>query len=153
MDKIFTAFTKHCHSFSALEKHTRQYQYISAAERLSAAAEQKGSASAERHLKQATDPTAFVVNTLTDKAVYRRHETFTSDVRLPAMSLGLRLCASREGGTGGGGWVSALSLGSMAALGWSWVGHFSPPLHKWAEKAVLSPSRASISGSEAFFSV
>ena len=40
-----------------------------------------------------------------------------SDVRLPAMSLGLRLCASREGGTGGGGWVSALSLGSMAASG------------------------------------
>ena len=33
------------------------------------------------------------------------------------MSLGLRLCASREGGTGGGGWVSALSLGSMAAFG------------------------------------
>ena len=115
------------------------------------------------------------------------------------MSLGLRLCTSREGGTGGGGWVSALSLGSMAAsgcglekllvgagwaislllctnglrkqssigglvgpqflavkcfsrsrpLGWSWVGHFSS-LHKWAEKTVLSPSRASISGSEAF---
>ena len=56
-------------------------------------------------------------NTLTDKAVYRRHETFISDVRLPAMSLGLRICASREGGTGGGGWVSALSLGSMAAFG------------------------------------
>ena len=48
-----------------------------------------------------------VFNTLTDKAVYRRHETFISDVRLP---LGLRLCTSREGGTRGGGWVSALSL-------------------------------------------
>ena len=58
-----------------------------------------------------------MINTLTDKAVYRRHETFISDVRLPAMSLGLRLCASREGGTRGGGWVSALSLGSMAAFG------------------------------------
>ena len=58
------------------------------------------------------------INTLTDKAVYRQHEeTFISDVRLPAMSLGLRLCTSREGGTGGGGWVSALSLGSMAASG------------------------------------
>ena len=33
------------------------------------------------------------------------------------MSLGLKLCASREGGTGGGGWVSALSQGSMAAFG------------------------------------
>ena len=31
--------------------------------------------------------------------------------------MGLRLCASREGGTGGSGWVSALSLGSMAASG------------------------------------
>ena len=36
---------------------------------------------------------------------------------MSAMSLGLRLCASREGGTRGGGWVSALSLGSMAAFG------------------------------------
>ena len=45
------------------------------------------------------------------------NEAFISDVRLPAMSLGLRLCASREGGTGGGGWVSASSLGSMAASG------------------------------------
>ena len=33
---------------------------------------------------------------------------------VPAMSLGDRLCASREGGAGGGGWVSALSLGSIA---------------------------------------
>ena len=54
---------------------------------------------------------------LNDKAVYRWHESFISDVRLPVMSLGLRLCTSREGGTGGGGWVSALSLGSMAASG------------------------------------
>ena len=60
---------------------------------------------------------AIVINTLTNKAVYRRHETFISDVRLPAMSLGLRLCASRKGGTGRGGQVSALSLGSMAASG------------------------------------
>ena len=57
------------------------------------------------------------VNTLTDKAVYRWRETFISDVRLPAMSLGLRLCTSRKGGTGEGGQVSALSLGSMAASG------------------------------------
>ena len=54
------------------------------------------------------------LNTLT---VYRQHETFISDVTLPAMSLGLRLCASRKGRTGGGEWVSALSLGSMAASG------------------------------------
>ena len=60
---------------------------------------------------------AIVINTLTDKAVYRWRETFISDVRLPAMSLVLRLCASRKGGTGGGGQVSALSLGSMAASG------------------------------------
>ena len=94
------------------------------------------------------------VNTLTDKAVYRRHETFISDVRLPAMSLGLGLCASREGGAGGGGWVSALSLGSMAAFGLG--------LEKllvgagWAISLLLCTNglaRASISGSEAFFSV
>ena len=30
---------------------------------------------------------AIVINTLTDKAVYRWCETFISDVRLPAMSL------------------------------------------------------------------
>ena len=73
------------------------------------------------------------------------------------MPLGLRLCTSRDGGTGGGGWVSALGLGSMAASGLglekTLVGDFSPPLHKGVEKTVLSPCRASISGSEAFFSV
>ena len=58
-------------------------------------------------------------NPFPDVAGYIRHETFISDVRLPAMSLGDRLCASREGRTGGGGWVSALSLGSMAAFGLS----------------------------------
>ena len=81
------------------------------------------------------------INTLTDKAVYRWHETFISDVRLPAMSLGLRFCASRKGGTVGGGWVSALSLGSMAAsglglekllVGAGWA--ISPTLHKWPRK-------------------
>ena len=36
---------------------------------------------------------------------------------LPAMSLGLRFCASRKGGTGGGGWVSALGQDNMAASG------------------------------------
>ena len=40
------------------------------------------------------------------------------------MSLGLRLCASREGGTGGGEWVSALSLGNMAASGLELGGPF-----------------------------
>ena len=62
-------------------------------------------------------PVSSIVNTVTNKAVYRRPETFISDVRLLAMSLGLGLCASGEGGTGGGGWVSALSRGSMAASG------------------------------------
>jgi len=36
---------------------------------------------------------------------------------LPAMSLGLRFCASRKGGTGGGGQVSTLGPGNMAASG------------------------------------
>jgi len=33
------------------------------------------------------------------------------------MSLGLRLCASRKGGAGGGGQVSTLGPGNMAASG------------------------------------
>ena len=36
---------------------------------------------------------------------------------LPAMSLGLRFCASRKGKTEGGGQVSTLGPGSMAAFG------------------------------------
>jgi len=38
---------------------------------------------------------------------------------LRAMSLGLRFCASRKGGTGGGGRVSTLGPGNMAASGLS----------------------------------
>ena len=34
---------------------------------------------------------------------------------LPAMSLGLRFCVSRKGGTGGGGWVHPKGAKSMAA--------------------------------------
>ena len=49
-------------------------------------------------------------------------------------------CASRNGGTGGDGWVQLKGADSMAASGLSyrkpwvghWAGHFSPPLHKWA---------------------
>ena len=36
---------------------------------------------------------------------------------LPAMSLGLRFCVSRKGGTGGGGWVYLKDANSMAASG------------------------------------
>ena len=41
----------------------------------------------------------------------------------PAMSLGLRFCASRKGGTGGGGRVSTLGPGNMAASGLSCKKH------------------------------
>ena len=40
---------------------------------------------------------------------------------LPAMSLGLRFCVSRMGGTGGGGWVHSKGANSMAMS----------ELHKW----------------------
>ena len=63
------------------------------------------------------------LNPLMDVARYIRHETFISDVRLPTMSLGLRLCASREAGTGGGGWVSAIGRGNMDV---SWLGLEKP---------------------------
>ena len=36
---------------------------------------------------------------------------------LPAMSLGLRFCVSRKGGTGGDGWVHPKGANSMAASG------------------------------------
>ena len=42
----------------------------------------------------------------------------------PAMSLGDRLCVSRKGGTGGGGWVHPKGANSMAASGLS----FEQPL-------------------------
>ena len=38
-------------------------------------------------------------------------------VSLPAISLGLRFCVSRKGGTGGGGWVHPKGANSMAASG------------------------------------
>ena len=79
---------------------------------------------------------------------------------LPGMSLGGMFCLRRKGGTGEGGWVQPKSkkawkcLGlDVEGLGWHWASHFSPPLYKWAEDAVLSSCRASISGSEALFSL
>ena len=48
---------------------------------------------------------------------YIRHETFSFMMSLPAMSLGLRFCVSRKGGTGGGGWVHPKGANSMAASG------------------------------------
>ena len=48
--------------------------------------------------------------------MYIRYETF-SFMSLPAMSLGLRFCVSRKGGTGGGGWVHLKGANSMAASG------------------------------------
>jgi len=76
---------------------------------------------------------------------------------LLAMSLGLSFRASRRGRTGGGGWVHPKGANSMAASGLNckrhWVGHFSPPFHKMGLGVVFWPCRASISGSEALFSL
>ena len=38
---------------------------------------------------------------------------------LPVMTLGLRFCVSRKGGTGGGGWVQLKGANSMAVLGFA----------------------------------
>ena len=92
---------------------------------------------------------------LTDKTIYRWHETFISDVGRPAMSLGLKLCVSSEGGTGevGGFQHSAkvawplLALAFLVGAWWA----ISPLLCK--RKQFSLPCRASISDSEAFFSV
>ena len=48
---------------------------------------------------------------------YIRHETFSFIMSLPAMSLGLRFCMSRKGGTGGGGWMHPKGANSMAVSG------------------------------------
>ena len=61
------------------------------------------------------------------------------------MSLGLRLCASREGGTGGGGWVSALSLGLAwpllgLALKSSWLELGGPFLSSFAQNGLRKQS-------------
>ena len=50
-------------------------------------------------------------------SAYIRHETFSFMMSLPAMSLGLRFCVSRKGGTGVGGWVNLKVANSMAASG------------------------------------
>ena len=46
-----------------------------------------------------------------------RHETFSFMISHPAMSLGDRLCVSRKGRAGGGGWVYPKGANSMAASG------------------------------------
>ena len=50
-------------------------------------------------------------------SAYKRHETFSFMMSLLAMSLGLRFCVSRKGGTGGGGWVHPKGANSMAVSG------------------------------------
>ena len=52
------------------------------------------------------------------------HETFSFMMSHPAMSLGDRLCASRKGWAGGGGWVHPKGANSMAESGLS----FEQPL-------------------------
>ena len=61
----------------------------------------------------------MLINRLYAIDAYWRHNNFQLVMSLPAMSLGLRLCASRKGGTGGGGLVSTLGPGNMAASGLS----------------------------------
>ena len=47
----------------------------------------------------------LVLNPFPTNDVIWRHETFSFMMSHPAMSLGDRLCASKKGGAGGGGWV------------------------------------------------
>jgi len=48
---------------------------------------------------------------------YIHHETFSFMMSLLAMSLGLRFCVSRNGGTGGGGWVRPKGANRMTESG------------------------------------
>ena len=59
----------------------------------------------------------FVLKLFRAYSGYIRHETFSFMMSLPAMSLGLRFCVSRKGGTGGGRWVHPKGANSMAASG------------------------------------
>ena len=79
---------------------------------------------------------------------------------LPAMSLGLRFCSSRKSESGGGGHVSTLGLGNMAASGLSCRKPLISPglaisllLCMKGLRKQYSGCRASISGSEAIFSL
>jgi len=46
-----------------------------------------------------------------------RHETFSFMMSLPAISFGDKLCFSRKGRIGGGGWVCPKGANSMAVSG------------------------------------
>ena len=69
-------------------------------------------------------PAAGYISPLPTNDAFCRHETFTFMMSHPAMSLGDRLCASRKGGAGGGGWVHPKGANSMAMPGLS----FEQPL-------------------------
>ena len=56
---------------------------------------------------------------LRSNVAYLQRETFSFMMSHPAMSLRDRLCASRKGGAGGGGWVHPKGANSMAAFGLS----------------------------------
>ena len=58
-------------------------------------------------------------NPLRSNVAYLQRETFSFMMSHPAMSLRDRLCASRKGGAGGGGWVHPKGANSMAAFGLS----------------------------------
>ena len=66
------------------------------------------------------------VNPFPTNDAFWRHETFSFMMSHPAMSMSLgdRLCASRKGGVGGGGWVHPKGANSMAVSGLS----FEQPL-------------------------
>ena len=59
------------------------------------------------------------VNPLRPNIAYLQRETFSFMMSHPAMSLRDRLCASRKGGAGGGGWVHPKGANSMAEFGLS----------------------------------
>ena len=60
-----------------------------------------------------------LLNPLRPNVAYLQRETFSFMMSHPAMSLRDRLCASRKGGAGGGGWVHPKGANSMAAFGLS----------------------------------
>ena len=67
----------------------------------------------------ASATTSMIFSPLRPNVAYLQRETFSFMMSHPAMSLRDRLCASRKGGAGGGGWVHPKGANSMAAFGLS----------------------------------
>ena len=78
------------------------------------------------------------VSAFLDVTISRQHKAFSFMILhvLPALSFGDTFCMSRNMG---GNSMAMSGLNSEKNLDWCWVGCFSLPMHKQAEKTALLP--------------